>query len=89
MILYPAFEKYLGAEGKKLPMKIELNMKKFDLDLFIFSYFNYKQVKKLLHKLKSTSVSDPQHRQIFDELMKNLLEHVKGYLLSNYFYFLY
>jgi hypothetical protein len=39
-------------------------------------------VKKLLHQLGQTAVTDPQHRVIFQELMSNLTKHIQGYLLS-------
>ncbi|CAF3738837.1 unnamed protein product [Rotaria sp. Silwood1] len=62
-ILYPAFEQYLDSEGKKMAHQD----RKED-----------QTIKKLLSQFASTSVSDPQHRVIFDELMTNLNEHIKG-----------
>ncbi|CAF4282621.1 unnamed protein product, partial [Rotaria sordida] len=62
-VLYPAFEKYLGSEGKKIADEDRME---------------HQTVKKLLHKLKETPVSDSQHRMIFDELMTNLTKHVAG-----------
>ncbi|CAF2896469.1 unnamed protein product [Rotaria sp. Silwood2] len=62
-VLYPAFEQYLGLEGKRIA----------DQDRK-----EHETVKQLLSQLASTSVSDPKHRIIFDELMTKLNEHVKG-----------
>ncbi|CAF1057953.1 unnamed protein product [Rotaria sordida] len=62
-ILYPAFEQYLGPEGKKIA----------DQDRN-----EHETVKKLLHLLGTTPVSNPQHRIIFSELMTNLNAHIRS-----------
>ncbi|CAF3629387.1 unnamed protein product [Rotaria sordida] len=61
-VLYPAFEQYLGSEGKKIADQDRKELQ---------------TVKQLLSQLVSISVSDPQHCVIFDKLMTKLNEHVK------------
>ncbi|CAF1049356.1 unnamed protein product [Rotaria sordida] len=62
-VLYPAFEQYLGPEGKQIADQ---------------GRNEHETIKKLLHSLGTTPVSNPQHRIIFSELMTNLNEHIRS-----------
>ncbi|CAF2915260.1 unnamed protein product [Rotaria sp. Silwood2] len=63
LVVYPAFEKKLGAEGKRIA----------DADRA-----HHQEVKSLLHLLETSSVTDSHYRSTFDKLMKKFTAHVKG-----------
>ncbi|CAF4838499.1 unnamed protein product [Rotaria sp. Silwood1] len=62
LVIYPAFEKHLGAEGKKIADD---------------NRAQHKEIKDYLHLLETLWVSDENYRSIFDKLMKSLNEHIK------------
>ncbi|CAF0957206.1 unnamed protein product [Rotaria sordida] len=63
LFLYPAFEKYLGDEGKYMA----------DQDRE-----DHQQVKNLLHVLEASSVADSHYPSTFEKLMSNLIEHIQS-----------
>jgi hemerythrin superfamily protein len=62
LVLYPAFEKYLGNDGKKIA---EGNRAA------------HQKIKEGLYQLESMKASDPNHKPTFDKLFRDLSEHVK------------
>ncbi|KAG9051307.1 hypothetical protein FS837_009574 [Tulasnella sp. UAMH 9824] len=63
LVVYPAFEKYLGAEGKQIA----------DSDRA-----EHLEAKKLLYDLERTNVTDANFPTLFEKLMKDLREHMKS-----------
>ncbi|CAF1191237.1 unnamed protein product [Adineta steineri] len=63
LYLYPAFEQYLGPEGKKMADEDRAD---------------HQKVKNLLHVLEASSVADSHYPCTFEELMANLLEHIQS-----------
>ncbi|KAG8928560.1 hypothetical protein FRC01_005739 [Tulasnella sp. 417] len=63
LVLYPAFEKYLGAEGKEIA----------DTDRA-----EHLEAKKLLYDLERTNVTDPNFPTLFKKLMEDLRQHMKS-----------
>jgi len=62
LLLYPAFEKHFGAEGKAMA----------DHDRA-----DHAEAKKLLYELERTKVTDAKHATIFKTLWDDLEEHIK------------
>jgi len=62
LLLYPAFEKHFGAEGKQMA----------DHDRA-----DHAGAKKLLYELERTEVTDAKHATIFKQLWDELEEHMK------------
>ncbi|KIO31868.1 hypothetical protein M407DRAFT_241621 [Tulasnella calospora MUT 4182] len=63
LVLYPAFEKHLGPEGKQIA----------DTDRA-----EHLEAKKLLYELEGTHVNDPNFPTILKKLMEELREHMKS-----------
>jgi len=63
LILYPAFEKYLGAEGKRLADE---------------EREEHQTQKELQYKMEQTKITDPEYKTLFQKLQKDLAEHVIG-----------
>ncbi|CAF1534895.1 unnamed protein product [Rotaria sordida] len=69
LVAYPAFEKYLGAEGKQIAHQDRAE---------------HQEIKELLKKLETTSVSNPTFRVTFDKLVEFLISHVTGEEQNDY-----
>jgi len=63
IILYPAFEKYLGEEGLKIANEERAE---------------HQGQKEMLAKLEGMNVKDDGYRELFEALQADLAEHVKG-----------
>jgi len=63
LVLYPAFEEYLGSEGKKMADEDRAD---------------HQEVKNLLHILEASSVADSHYPSTFEKLMSNLSEHIQS-----------
>ncbi|CAF4949630.1 unnamed protein product, partial [Rotaria sp. Silwood1] len=63
LFLYPAFEIYLGVEGK--------NIADQDRD-------DHQEVKNMLHVLEASSVADSHYPTTFEKLMSSLMEHIQS-----------
>jgi|SRR5579859_2961256 len=63
LVVYPAFEKYLGGRGKQLAEE---------------DRSEHQTVKEELYKLQNASAADAgECRKLFDALMKDLTEHIE------------
>ncbi|CAF4890698.1 unnamed protein product, partial [Rotaria sp. Silwood1] len=69
LVVYPAFEKYLGAEGKQIAHQDRAE---------------HQELKELLKKLETISVSDPSYRVTFDKLVGFLTSHITGEEQNDY-----
>ncbi|CAF4872041.1 unnamed protein product, partial [Rotaria sp. Silwood1] len=63
LILYPALQKYLDTEGKKLAHQ---------------NRAEHQEIKDLLHKLETASVSNPDYRTTFDQIVDFFTYHIAG-----------
>ncbi|UJR34954.1 hypothetical protein I4U23_027732 [Adineta vaga] len=63
LILYPAFEKYMGSAGKKMADEDRAD---------------HHELKNLLHILVSSSVADSHYPSTFEKAMSNLFEHIQS-----------
>ncbi|KAF3154922.1 hypothetical protein TWF569_010543 [Orbilia oligospora] len=62
LVVYPAFEKHLGAKGKEMADK--------DRE-------DHQKVKNVLYKFQSMKAQDPEFLKTFQDLFKDLKEHIK------------
>ncbi|CAF2752161.1 unnamed protein product [Rotaria sp. Silwood2] len=63
LVVYPAIEKHLGDEGKRIAHEDRAE---------------HHKIKELLKKLETTSVSDPDYRVTFDTAKDFLMYHIAG-----------
>ncbi|CAF4617957.1 unnamed protein product [Rotaria sp. Silwood1] len=63
LVVYPAFEKHLGDEGRRIAHEDRAE---------------HHKIKELLKKLETTSVSDPDYRATFDTAKDFLMYHIAG-----------
>ncbi|KAG8955337.1 hypothetical protein FRC04_008688 [Tulasnella sp. 424] len=63
LVLYPAFEKYLGTEGKRIADEDRAE---------------HLEAKKMLYDLERTNVTDPNFPTLFKKLVDDLRKHMKS-----------
>ena len=80
IVLYPAFEKHLGAQGKELAdhdRAAHATVSPVARDPIAHLLTVYPQIKQELSELQSINVSDARHEERLNRLWRDLDAHIK------------